>query len=137
MNPKPKFEKMEAVVRGDAALRFRYFSADGTRQCVIGGLVAAMPRSARLRRLLSGVQADGVSIRAMELRDARRRLERFYGVGDGVLVDLQYINDNIPRLAARRRFLLRFLALLAKGGDSNAAYTQTRVEAVGQGAWKT
>ena len=40
----PKYEKMEAVVRGDASLRFRYFSADGTRQCVIGGLVLVLTK---------------------------------------------------------------------------------------------
>ena len=136
---RPKFEKMEAVVRGDASLRFRYFSADGKRQCVIGGLVAAMPRHARWRRVLSDAD-DGLSIRADELRDVRRRLERYYGVADGVpgvLTDLQYINDNIPLLAARRRFLLRYLALLAAGANQYDAYVQTRTEAVGQGAWKT
>ena len=121
----PKYEKMEAVVRGDASLRFRYFSRDGTRQCVIGGLVAAMPRHARWRRVLSDAD-DGLSIRATELRDVRRRLERYYGVADGVLIDLQYINDNIPLLAARRRFLLRYLA-----------YVQTRTAAVGQGAGRS
>ena len=80
---------------------------------------------------------DGLSIRATELRDVRRRLERYYGVADGVLIDLQYINDNIPLLAARRRFLLRYLALLAAGVDQYYAYVQTRTAAVGQGAWKT
>ena len=132
----PKYEKMEAVVRGDASLRFRYFSRDGTRQCVIGGLVAAMPRHARWRRVLSDAD-DGLSIRATELRDVRRRLERYYGVADGVLTDLQYINDNIPLLAARRRFLLRYLALLAAGANQYDAYVQTRTAAVDQGAWKT
>src|SRR5439155_15391282 len=101
-------------------------------------LVLAMPHHVQSRRvLMSGRASDGMSIRAPELRDVRRRLERYYGVEGGVLVDLQFINDNIVLLAARRRFLLRYLALLAAGVNQYDAYVQTRTEAVGQGAWKT